>query len=96
MLHTVYLGILKHMMKWIVSFLKQHQRLDRFDAIWTAVPAYPGLLKFNKAYGAVIQWTGKEMRALCRILLPVFAATLSNPTTTEKAYSETQSFVSKR
>jgi hypothetical protein len=61
------------MMSWIVSFLKEHKRMDRFDAIWMAVPAYPDLLKFNKTYAAVSQWTGKEMRALGRILLPVFS-----------------------
>jgi hypothetical protein len=96
MLHTVYLGILLHMMKLIVLFLKQHKRLDRFDAIWIAVPAYAGILKFNKAYGAVSQWTGKEMRALGRILLPVFAAMLSNPTTTEKAIFRDAILASKR
>jgi hypothetical protein len=83
-LHTVYLGVLQHLMKWIMSFLKEHKRMERFDDIWAAVPSYPGLLKFNKTYGAVSQWTGKEMRALGRFLLPVFSATLLNPTTTEK------------
>jgi hypothetical protein len=67
-----------------MSFLKEHKRLARFNDIWSAVPSYPGLLKFNKTYGAVSQWTGKEMRALDRFLLPVFSATLLNPTTTEK------------
>jgi DNA-directed RNA polymerase subunit N (RpoN/RPB10)/oligoribonuclease (3'-5' exoribonuclease) len=83
-LHTVYLGVLQHMMKWIVVFLKEHKRMDRFDAIWMAVPAYPDLLKFNKTYAAVSQWTGKEMRALGRILLPVFSAALWGPTSSEK------------
>jgi hypothetical protein len=84
MLHTVNIGILQHIMKWMLSFLKQHKRLDRFDAISTAVPTYRRLLKFNKVYFAVSQWTGKGLRGIVRILLPVFTATLSNPTTTEK------------
>ena len=84
MLHTVYLGILDHLMKWIIPFLKDHKRIARFDAIWSIVPAYPALLRFNKPYTAVSQRQGKEMRALGRVLLPVFAATLSNPSAAEK------------
>jgi hypothetical protein len=83
-LHTVYLGVLQHLMKWIMLFFKQHKCLEGFNDIWLAVPSYPGLLKFNKTYGAVSQWTGNEMRALGRFLLPIFSATLLNPTTTEK------------
>jgi hypothetical protein len=83
-LHTVYPGVLQHMMSWIVSFLKEHKRMDRFDAIWMGVPAYPDFLKFNKTYAVVSQWTGKEMRALGRILLRVFSAALWGPTSSEK------------
>jgi Plavaka transposase len=83
-LHTVYLGILKHMMDWIVGFLEYHKLMDRFNKLWLRVPPYPGLLQFGKPYTAISQWQGKEMKALGKIILPVFAATLSNlgPTTT--------------
>ena len=31
MLHTIYLGLLKHMMNWIQEFLKKHARQQAFD-----------------------------------------------------------------
>jgi len=31
MLHTIYLGLFKHMMDWIQGFLKKHGRLQAFD-----------------------------------------------------------------
>ena len=33
MLHTVYLGIFKHMMDWIQGFLKKHGQLDALDEV---------------------------------------------------------------
>ena len=84
MLHTIYLGILDHLMKWLIPFLKDHKRLSLFDAIWSVVPAYPALLRFNKPYSIVSQWQGKEMRTLGRILLPVLSAALFNPSAGDK------------
>jgi len=47
--HTVYLGLLKHMIDWIQAFLKKHGRLQAFDAVWTALTPYPGHLVPKKA-----------------------------------------------
>jgi hypothetical protein len=58
--------------------------MDRFDAIWMAVLAYPDFLKFNRMYAAVSQWMGREMPALGQILLPAFSAPLWGPTLSEK------------
>jgi len=33
MLHTVHLGIFKHMMDWIQGFLKKYRLLDAFDKV---------------------------------------------------------------
>jgi len=33
-LHTIYLGLFKHMMNWIEAFLKKHRRLQAFDQVW--------------------------------------------------------------
>ena len=38
MLHTVYLGLFKHMMDWIQAFLKKHGRLQAVDDVWKALP----------------------------------------------------------
>jgi len=42
MLHTIYLGLFKHMMAWIEGFQKKHGRLLAFDNVWKALPPYPG------------------------------------------------------
>jgi hypothetical protein len=78
-LHTVYLGMLKHLMDWVTSFLEHHSRIDQFNKLWAMMPPYPGFARFNKPYSQVTQWSGKEMRALGRVIVPLFAATLSNP-----------------
>jgi hypothetical protein len=78
MLHTVFLGVLKHLMDWIVKFLEAHERMQHFNQIWRQMPSFPDFLRFNKDYTAVSQWQGKEMRSLGRVILPVLAATLRN------------------
>jgi hypothetical protein len=30
-LYTIYLGILKHLIDWVTSFLEQHPRIDKFN-----------------------------------------------------------------
>ena len=41
LLHNIYLGLFKHMMKWIEGFLKNHKRQQAFNDIWKALPPYP-------------------------------------------------------
>ena len=77
-LHTMYLGMGKHSMDWVTSFLEQHSRIDKFNQLWAIMPRYPGFARFNKPYGQVMQWSGKEKKALGRVIVPVFAATLLN------------------
>jgi len=79
MLHTIYLGLFKHMMDWIEGFLKKHGRLQAFDDVWKALPPYPGFLVPKKAYREVTQWQGKEMRNLGRCILGVLAVALRQP-----------------
>ena len=56
LLHNIYLGLLKHIMKWIEGFLKKHKRQQAFDDIWKALPPYPGFTVPKKAYREVRQW----------------------------------------
>ena len=83
-LHTIYLGMLKHLMDWVTSFLEQHSRIDKFNQLWAMMPPYPGFARFNKPYSQVTQWSGKEMKALGRVIVPVFAATLLNPSASQR------------
>jgi len=48
------------------------------------MPPYCGFARFNKPYSQVTQWSGKEMNALGRVMVPVSAATLPNPSESQK------------
>jgi len=75
-LHNIYLGLFKHMMKWVEEFLKKHKRQQAFDDVWKQLPPYPRFSIPKKAYREVTQWQGEEMRNLgCRISA-VFASAL--------------------
>ena len=79
LLHTIYLGLFRHMMDWIQGFLKKHGRLQAFDHAWMTLLPYPGFLVPKKAYLEVPQWQGKEMRNLALCLLGVLAVALRQP-----------------
>jgi len=79
MLHTIYLGLFKHMMHWIKAVLKKHRRLQAFDDVWKALLPYLAFLVPKKAYRDTTQWQGKEMRNLGRCTLRVLAVTLGQP-----------------
>ena len=83
LLHTIYLGLVKHMMDWIQGFLKKHSRQQAFDDAWKALPPYPGLCTPKKAYPEVTRWQGMEMRNLGRCLLGVLAMALRQPDSTQ-------------
>jgi hypothetical protein len=63
--------MLDHLQKWIFHFMKTHERLDMYSAIWLSVPAYYDLTPKNKSYEEVSQWNGKEMKEMSRYLLGV-------------------------
>ncbi|KAI5848606.1 hypothetical protein DFP73DRAFT_474133, partial [Morchella snyderi] len=83
MLHVVYLGILKHLMQWLEDFLQEFDRLGGFNLIWTKMPPYPGFCPPSKPYQAVSQWQGKEMRGFQKMILPVVASALRNPSASQ-------------
>ena len=61
---------------WIFHFVKTHEGLDKYNAIWLSVPAYHNLTPKNKSYGEVSQWNGKEMKEMSRYLLGVVTQSL--------------------
>jgi len=77
-LHTIYLGMRKHLMDWVTSFFEQHSRIDKFNQLWVMMPPYPGFAGFNKPYSQVAQWNDKEMKSLGSVIVPVLALTVSN------------------
>ena len=84
-LHNIYLGLFKHLMKWIEDFLKKHGRQELFDNVWKSLPPYPGFFVLKKAYREVTQWQGKVMRNLGRCILGVFASSLRSPTPAQQS-----------
>jgi len=83
-LHPAYLGILKQLMDWVTSFLEQHSRIDSFNQLWVVMPTYHGFAPLNKPYSQVMQWSGKEIKALRHIIVPIFVATLLNPSASQR------------
>src|SRR6266576_3849817 len=79
-LHTMLLGNLQHLMNWITGFLEVHGRLHAFDEVWKTMPPYPGNILPGKPYHQITQVTGKEMRAVLKVILAVFTASLRRNT----------------
>jgi hypothetical protein len=71
LLRTMQIGMLDHLQKWCFHFMKTHERLDKYSAIWLSVPAYHNLKRKNKSYEEVSQWNGKGMKDMSRYLLGV-------------------------
>ena len=81
LLHTIYLGLFKHMMDWIQRFLKKHLRQQAFCDAWKALPSYPRFYAPKTANRGIAQWQGKEMRILVWCLLGVLTVALRQPDT---------------
>jgi hypothetical protein len=76
LLHTMQIGLLDHLQKWLFQFMKTHERFDKYNAIWVSVPAYHDLTPKTKSYDEVSQWNGKVMKELSRYLLGVVTQSL--------------------
>jgi len=76
LLHTMHIGKLDHLQKWIFHVMKTHERLDKLNAISLSVPAYHDLTPKNNSYEEVSQWNGKEMKEISRYLLGVVTQSL--------------------
>jgi len=71
LLHTLQVGMLDHLQKQIIHFMKIHEWLDKTNAIRLSVPAYHNLMPKYKSYEEVSQWNGKQMKEISRYLLGV-------------------------
>jgi len=71
LLHSMQIGMPDHLQKWIFHFMKTHEWLHKYIAIWLSVPAYHDLTRRNRSYEDVSQWNGKEMKEMSRYLIGV-------------------------
>jgi len=85
LLHTMQIGMLKHLLAWLQDFLKQHKRLELFNDIWLSVPAYLDMSKPRCAYEEVSRWNGGEIKTMTRFLVGVTRNALRNPNPAQKA-----------
>ena len=85
LLHTLQLGMLKHLLGWLHDFLKQHKRLTAFNNIWLSVPPYLKMAQPQKAYEEVSTWQGKEIKTMSRFLVGVLRCALRNPSHSERS-----------
>jgi hypothetical protein len=76
LLHTMQIGMLDHLQKWIFYFMKMHERLDKYNAIRLSVPACNNLTSKYQSYEAVSQWNGKEMNEMSWYLVGVVTQSL--------------------
>jgi hypothetical protein len=77
-LHTMQIGMHDHLQMWIFHFMKMHERLDKYNAIWLFMPAYHDLTPKNKSYEEVAQWNGMEMKEMSRYQLGVVTQSLQD------------------
>jgi len=47
LIHTMQIGLLDHLQKWIFHFMKTHKWLNKYNAMWLSVPAYHDLTSKN-------------------------------------------------
>jgi len=71
LLHTMQMGMIDHLQKWIFHFMETHEQLDKYNAIWVSVTAYYDHTQQTKSYEEFLQWNGMEMKEMSRYLLGV-------------------------
>lgn len=71
--HQFMLGLFKHLIIWIIVFLRKEGLLARFNRQFKKITNYPGFSPFKKSYEEVSQWKGKEMRTMLWFLVVCLA-----------------------
>jgi len=87
-LHTIQVGMLKHLLLWIMSFLKLHHRLTLFNSLWMAIPPYLSMTQPKKSFKEIVQWMGGEYKKMSRLLVSCLANYLRRPSNSEHSAFE--------
>ncbi|KAG8706845.1 hypothetical protein FRC09_002177 [Ceratobasidium sp. 395] len=70
LLHQVHKGVMKdHLTKWVTHILGKQV----IDTRHTTMPEYHGMRHFKHGMSAVSQWTGRELKEMAKVLLPVMS-----------------------
>ena len=84
LLHTMQLGMLKHLLGWLSKFLKQHNRFEAFNNIWLSVPVYLDMVQPRRTYEEVSSWQGKEIKTMLRFLVTILRCALHMPSASQR------------
>jgi len=82
--HNLYLGIVKHWIHWVTSFLEQHSRIDWLNQLWVMMTPDPGFTQFNKPFSVVTRRIGTVKNALRHVIFSVSAVTLLKPLASQR------------
>jgi len=83
LLHTMQLGMLKHLLGWLSVFLKQHNRFEAFNNIWLSVPVYLDMAQPWRTYEEVSSWQGKEIKTMSCFLVAILRCALRAPSASQ-------------
>ncbi|QRW13650.1 plasma membrane ATPase 4 [Ceratobasidium sp. AG-Ba] len=68
LLHQLHKGVMKdHLTKWVTEILGK----QIIDKRYLTMPEYHGMRHFKNGITSVSQWTGRELKEMAKILLPV-------------------------
>ena len=84
LLHTMQLGMLKHLLGWLSMFLKLHNRFKAFNNIWLSVPAYLDMVQPWQMYEEVSSWQGKEIKTMSHFLVAILRCALRAPSASQR------------
>ncbi|KAH7312778.1 hypothetical protein B0J17DRAFT_585007 [Rhizoctonia solani] len=74
LLHQMHKGVMKdHLIKWVTTILGKPVMDERYKSI----PEFHGMQHFKNGITSVSQWTGRELKEMTKVLLPILAD--SNP-----------------
>jgi hypothetical protein len=81
---TMQIGKVDNLQKWIIHWIKTHEWLNKYNAIWLSVPTYHDLIPNTKSYKEDSQWNGQEMKEVSRYLLGVVTQSLQGGSPTQR------------
>ena len=88
LLHTIQVGMLKHLLHWIMSFLKSHHQLALFNSLWMAIPSYLSMTQPKKSFEETVQWTGGEYKKMSHFLVGCLANSLHHLSNSKRSAIE--------
>jgi len=76
---TIHLGMLKPLMDWVMTSLKQRSRIDKFNQFWAMMLAYFGFMWFHMPYSQLKHSSCQEIEELGCLTIPAFVVILLFP-----------------